>query len=150
VLILGCGNPDRSDDAAGLLVVRRLRELSVDALEHSGEALALIETWSGTPEVIVIDAVVSGAPPGTITVWAAFNLSLLPDQPRCSTHALGLAEAIELARVLDRLPTKLTLYGIEGVNFEHGGPLSPRVAEAVERLAQEIAGAWSKTCRSSK
>jgi hydrogenase maturation protease len=136
VLILGCGNADRSDDAAGLLVVRRLRELGVDAYEHSGETLALIETWSGSRDVVVVDAVLSGAPPGTITVWDARNAPLPPDQFRCSTHAVGLAEAIELARVLDRLPAKLTLYGIEVVNFERGGAVSPRIADAID---------WPKT-----
>jgi Ni,Fe-hydrogenase maturation factor len=38
--IIGCGNAERGDDAAGLLLVRRLRELGVDAHEHSGEGRA--------------------------------------------------------------------------------------------------------------
>jgi hydrogenase maturation protease len=146
VLILGCGNPDRSDDTAGLLVARRLRELGIDAREHSGDALSLIETWSDAPEVIIIDAVVSGAAPGTITIWDVRTAPLPPDQFRCSTHALGLAEAIELARVLDRLPPRFILYGIEGINFGRGGPLSSEVAGAVERLAQQIASSWPKIC----
>ena len=37
MLILGCGNPDRSDDAAGVLVVRRLRELGIHADEFGGD-----------------------------------------------------------------------------------------------------------------
>jgi hydrogenase maturation protease len=139
MLILGCGNGDRSDDAAGLLVARRLRELGVDAREHSGEALALIEAWSGSAEVIVIDAVVSGAPPGSITVWDVRAALLPTGQFHCSSHFLGLAEAVELARVLDRLPSKLILYGIEGSIFDCGGLPSPEVSKAVEQVAQEIA-----------
>ena len=38
-------------------------------------------------------------------------------QFRCSTHALGVAEAIELARALDRLPRKLIVFGIEGIRL---------------------------------
>lgn len=139
MLIIGYGNPDRADDAAGLLVARRLRELGVDAHEHGGEALALIETWSAAPEVILIDAVMTGAPPGTITLWDAGTEPLPPDRFRCSTHALGLAEAVELARVLGRLPPKLLIYGIEAMNFDRFGTLSPGVAEAVGRLARRIA-----------
>ena len=71
VLILGCGNPDRSDDGVGLLVARRLRQMGIDAREHSGEMFALIDIWSGCAEVIVVDAAVGGAPPGAITVWDA-------------------------------------------------------------------------------
>jgi hydrogenase maturation protease len=140
VLILGCGNPDRSDDAAGLLAARRLRELGVDARELSGETLALMEAWSGSAEVILIDAVASGAAPGTVTVWDAQATPLSPGRFRCSTHALGVAEAVELARVLDRLPPSLIIYGIEGGSFDPGGLVSSEVADAVERLAQEIAG----------
>jgi hydrogenase maturation protease len=139
VLILGCGNPDRADDAAGLLVARRLRELGMQACELSGEALELLDAWSGEADVLVVDAMKSGAPPGTITVWDAHTSRLPASQFRCSTHALGLAEAIELARALDRLPPKLIVVGIEGHRFDRGEPPSPEVAEAVERLAQQIA-----------
>jgi hydrogenase maturation protease len=141
VLILGCGNLDRSDDGAGLLVVRRLRQLGVDAREHSGETLALIEAWSGCTEVIVVDAVVSGASPGAITAWDARAAPLTARRFRSSTHAFGLADTVELARVLDRLPPKLYVYAIEGIRFDHGGTPSPEVSEAIERLAQEIARA---------
>lgn len=135
MLILGCGNDDRSDDAAGLLVVRRLRDLGIDAYES--DALSLLDAWSGAREVVVVDAVVSGAPPGTITSWDA-AAPLAAGEFRCSTHNLGLAEAIELARVLGRLPAKLTIYGIEAKCFERGGVPSAEVREAVPRLAAEI------------
>ena len=136
MLILGCGNPDRADDAAGLLVARRLRELGIQARELGGEALELLDAWSGEADVLVVDAVKSGAPPGTITVWDARTSPLPACQFRCSTHALGVAEAIELARALDRLPSKLIVVGIEGHRFDRGEPPSAEVAEAVERLAQ--------------
>jgi hydrogenase maturation protease len=139
VLILGCGNLDRSDDGAGLLVARRLRQLGVDVREHSGETLALIEAWSGCAEVVVVDAIVSGAPPGAITVWDAQAAPLAVRRFRSSTHAFGVADTVELARVLDRLPPRLIVYAIEGIRFDHGGAPSLEVSEAIERLAQELA-----------
>ena len=139
MLILGCGNPDRSDDAAGLLVARRLRELGIQAHELGGDGLALIDAWSGWADVIVVDAMMSGAPPGTITVWDARTSPFPVGQFRCSTHALGATEAIELARALDRLPCKLIVFGIEGIRFDCGGSPSAEVTEAIERLAQHIA-----------
>ena len=138
--IIGIGNPERSDDAAGLLVARRLRELGAEAQEFTGDPLALIDAWNGSPEVILIDTVVSGAAAGTITVWDAGKTPLPPEQFGCSTHAFGIAEAVEIARAIDRLPPKLVIYGIEGMRFDLGGSLSPEVAGAAERLAREIAG----------
>lgn len=139
MLILGCGNVDRADDAAGILVARRLRELGIDAREHVADMVALIDTWRGEDEVILIDAVINGATPGAITSWDACRAALPPDRFPCSTHAVGVAEVVELARAINQLPPKLVVYGIEGSNFEPGGALSPGVVAAVERLAQDIA-----------
>lgn len=140
MLILGVGNSDRSDDAAGLLVARRLRELGVDAQGHTGDPLALIDAWDGASEAILIDTVVSGATPGTVTKYEAGKAPLPPDPFCCSTHAFGIAETVEIARSLGRLPARLLIYGIEGVSFEIGGSVSTEVAVAVERVAREIAG----------
>jgi hydrogenase maturation protease len=55
-----------------------------------------------------------------------------------STHGFGVAEAVELARSLGRLPRRLILYLAEGAQFEIGAPLSPAVAEAVDKAAARI------------
>ena len=142
VLVVGCGNTNRGDDAAGLLVARYLRTLGVQAQEQSGEALALIESWKGAQqeqEVILVDAVVTGAPPGTVTVWDARTAPVIGDFYRCSTHSFGVAEAVELARILDLLPPRLLIYGIEAKQFEVGSEPSPEVLCAIEEVAQRIA-----------
>jgi hydrogenase maturation protease len=139
MLILGCGNPDRSDDAAGVLVARRLRELGIEAREYCGEMLGLIEELSRSPEVVIVDAVMSGGVPGAVHIWDARTRPLPRDWFHCSTHDLGVADAVELARALGRLPPNLILYGIEATRFDRGGPLSPDVADAIERVAQDIA-----------
>ena len=137
--IIGCGTAERGDDAAGLLVARRLRELGVDACEQSGEGLALMEGWTGSDAVILIDAVVTGRPSGTVTVWDASEAPVVADFCRCSTHAFGVAEAVQLARVLDRMPPRLLIYGIEGRQFDIGYPPSPEVVAASEKLARSLA-----------
>ena len=57
---------------------------------------------------------------------------------RGSTHAFGLAETIELARTLGRLPQRLTVYGIEGGCFDAGDELSPPVRAAVDAVRDEL------------
>ncbi|HXG33653.1 MAG TPA: hydrogenase maturation protease [Bryobacteraceae bacterium] len=139
VCIIGCGNSDRGDDAAGLLVARRLQELGIEAREHSGEALELLEAWSQADRVVLIDAVCTGAPAGAVSVWEGSSAPVAGEPFRCSTHALGIAEAIALARVLDRMPPELRIYGIEGRRFGCGARPSPEVVAAVESVAQAIA-----------
>ena len=137
-LVIGIGNPLRSDDGVGRVVVRRLRELNlpdVSTCEETGDGAALIEAWKHAENVVVIDAVQSGAAsPGTIH---RFDASCAPVPARffhCSTHAFSVAEAVELARALDQLPSRLVLYGIEGGNFNAGENLSPEVAAAANEL----------------
>ena len=128
----------------GFLVAQRLREMGIDARQHGGDMLGLMDEWDADEEVILVDAVVSAAKPGTITTWDARTAALPSDCFSCSTHALGVAEAVELARALNRLPRSLIVYGIEAANFEAGGAPAPEVANAVERLAQDLAAANRK------
>ncbi len=112
--------------------------MGVEAREHSGEGLSLIESWNGAGDVIIIDAVITGAAPGSISVWDANRLPPSATFP-CSTHTFGLGDAVELARVLDRLPRRLRIYGIEAREFEPGRQPSEAVLDAVEKLAASIA-----------
>jgi hydrogenase maturation protease len=138
-LIIGCGNTDRSDDGAGILVARRLRSLGLNAIEHSGDGLALIELWHGFDDVVVVDAMMSGAEPGSVATWDPVSQPVCSENWRCSSHVFGPAEAIELARVIGRLPEQIRIYGIEGVKFEPGGAPSRDVLDAVDRVGCKIA-----------
>jgi len=135
VLVIGVGNRYRRDDAAGLLAARRLREAagaSVAVREESGEGTALMQAWEGVEAVILIDAVHSGAPPGTIFRLDARQDPIPAGWFHWSSHAFGPAEAIALARTLGRLPPRLIVFGIEGKTFDAGDGLSPEAERAVE------------------
>jgi hydrogenase maturation protease len=137
MLIIGCGNRQRGDDGAGILVAERLRDLGIQAETRSGEAADLIEAWRGADDVIVVDALVTGAPVGTVQAWDA-RQPLASVRTTASTHGLGVAEAIELAHVLKCLPARLQVYGIEGRRFEPGAEISPEVQHAIEDVARKI------------
>jgi hydrogenase maturation protease len=145
-VVIGVGNEWRGDDAAGLLVVRRLRALApggTRVVEEQGEPVTLIDEWSGSEEAIVVDAVSSGAACGTIHRLAATDRRLPAELFRGSTHAFGVAEAVELARALNRLPRRLVVLGIEGGRFAAGAGLSPQVERAIERLVAELGTTYS-------
>ena len=135
--IIACGNRDRGDDAAGILVGERLRSLGVTVEIQNGEALALIESWSDADEVILVDTVVTGAHPGTLHRWYGTQARLhICSQP--SSHGFGIAEAIQLSRTLNCLPHRLRIYGIEGREFGCGLSPSPEIALAVDKVVGEI------------
>jgi hydrogenase maturation protease len=141
ILIIGIGNDYRSDDAVGLLVARALqaRKLPrVSIQEATGEGTALLEAWKGAGSVILIDAVTSQSPAGTIHQLDAQTGPISPEFFALSTHAFGVAEAIELARVLGNLPQHLVIYGIEGKRFVAGVGLSPEVERAAHQTIERI------------
>ena len=136
VLVIGVGNVFRSDDGVGPEIAAHLRNLTlpgVTVLEQSGEGTSLMAAWEKEAWVIVVDAVQSGAEPGTIhrldvtekPLPATFNNQF-------SGHAFGVAGAVEMARLLGKLPQRLIVYGIEGLTFDTGQGLSSTVAEVVE------------------
>jgi hydrogenase maturation protease len=145
-VVLGIGNADRGDDAAGPAVARQLgglKSAGVEIIEHSGEATALITQMEGAERVFLIDACASGAQPGTIHCFDVNAAPVPAVSLGLSTHGFGLAAAVELARALGQLPPRCVIYAIEGASFETGAPLSPPVAAAVadvvRRLRAEIA-----------
>lgn len=144
-VVIGVGNEFRSDDALGLLVARELRRRvgnAIRVLEMCGEGASLIEAWGPTDCVWLIDAVRSGSPPGTVHRVDATEARV----PAWffSSHQFGVAQAVELARALGRLPRRLVLYGIEAGEFKEGIGLSDRVLHSVPELVtlveQELAG----------
>lgn len=145
-MIIGVGNPDRGDDAAGRAVIARLRAClgddfkadGIELIEHWGEATSLVETMAGSESVVIVDAAMSGAGPGTWQRFEAGQNALPSNLAEMSSHGFGVTQAIELARVLGSLPKRCRVYAIEGNSFEAGTPLSADVAKAAEAVAAEI------------
>lgn len=145
-LVVGLGSPDSGDDAVGPAAARRVAHLDlpgVTVVEHE-DPTGLIDLWSDLDLAVVVDAVSSGAPPGTLLVMeAGENAGPLAENAwartgRGGTHAFGLAAAIELARALHRLPRRLVLVGVEVATVEHGAELSPPVQAALNEVVAAV------------
>lgn len=143
VRIIGVGSPN-SDDWLGWEIAERLRDSEALAdyrdhyviTLHDRPGAALLEAWRDAGLVILLDAVRSGAEPGTVHRLDVEQLSR--PRPTSSTHGFGVAEAVALAAALEALPETLLFYGIEAdpANAELG--LSPAVHAALPELVEEI------------
>jgi len=143
ILVIGIGNQYRGDDALGILLARRINSLNlpqVRVIEQAGEGAALIDAWesSGASLVILIDAVYSGAEPGTVYRLDVNNKTIPTSFFNYSTHAFSLAEAVELARVLGKLPSRIVIYGIEGSQYAAGVALSAAVDRAIPTVLAKL------------
>jgi len=142
-VVVGIGNEYRGDDGAGLAIAERVRgrvPAGVTVVPCEQEPSRLIDAWQDADAAIVVDAVESGAEPGTLHRFDAGVAPLPARVFRSSTHAFGVGEAVELARALGRLPGRVVVYGVEGAAFAAGRGLSGPVEAAVEPAAESVLG----------
>jgi hydrogenase maturation protease len=154
IAVIGIGQSMRGDDAAGLEAVRRWREIYKESagrpevsVEASGlPGLNLLDLFTEADSAILVDAVRSSAPPGTIHRLTPTQLSAFAGAAQ-SAHGWGVAETLALAEEL-KLPArdvKIRIIGIEACQMELGSGLSqpiqeimPFICAAIEETLQEL------------
>ena len=138
--VICVGNPARSDDALAARVAWELERHNPGVPIHTcdGDPGELLELWEGLDRAVLVDAVVTGgAEAGTIHVLEA-GTEPLPIPSAASTHGIGLAETIELARTLGRLPQDVRVVGIEAGSLDPGVSLTPEVEAAIPRAVDQV------------
>ncbi len=142
ITVVGIGNAYRSDDGIGLYVARQIESLAlsgVRVVEGIGDGFALLDAWADSDHTFVIDCPSSGASPGTTYHFDALGESIPSNLfSGLSTHSISVNQVIELARVLNRLPRGLIVYGIEGKNFSAGIDLTTEVRQAADKIIERI------------
>jgi hydrogenase maturation protease len=141
-VVIGLGNPSRRDDGVGWVVAEAVGRRLGDRLHvrlGDGEPARLLDAWGGARLAVVIDAMRSGAEPGSIRVFEPAEGSAPAPVPALSSHAAGIAYALALGRTLEHLPGKLVVVGIEAGDTDVGEGLSPRVAAAVGSTVDLVA-----------
>ncbi|MGW5136014.1 hydrogenase maturation protease [Streptomyces sp. NPDC004135] len=148
VVVIGVGNEFRRDDGVGHVVAARLLERAENGSlpPHTvvsacdGDPARLIGLWEGARLAVVVDA--AHARPATAGRIHRIELDAkrLGQASATSSHGLGLGEAVDLARVLGRLPEHLVVYAVEGSDASIGTGLTAAVADVVEPLADAVEG----------
>lgn len=136
-VVVAVGGP-HGDDAVGHLVADRLGDAAVVRVA-GGDPAALLEAWTGAQLAVVVDAVRSGAPPGTLHRLDG-HVAAGARSAAWSSHGPGVGAAIALADALGRLPARIVVIGIEIADITPGAPVSAAVRAAVPRAAHAIRG----------
>jgi hydrogenase maturation protease len=143
VVLAALGNEYRRDDGAGLVVAAAAARLlrGVGYLGPLPEPFELWGRWDRARAAVIVDAVRSGAAPGTVHV-----IEVADEGPRrvvpggTSTHGFGLPDVLRLGRVLGRAPGRVVLIGMEGDDFGPGRGLTPIVEAAVPLAVTRVLG----------
>jgi hydrogenase maturation protease len=139
-VVVGVGNPFRGDDGVGIAVARAARgrlPREVEVVCACGEPARLLDLWDGADLAVVVDALRrDGGVPGSVQVVdlasAAAATSLR------TSHGLGVADALRLGAVLERLPGRVAVVGVDVGVVTAGPGLSPAVTAAVPRAADAV------------
>lgn len=140
--IIGCGNLNRSDDGVGVVVVQRLlRRLErhpvpgVRAFDSGTGGMEVMFHARGSDALLVLDACLSGADPGTIYDVPGDELQEDHD-PTFSLHDFRWQHALGAGRRIykDDFPSEVKVWLVEAKTVALGLELTPAVAEAADRL----------------
>ena len=140
IAVIGLGNPDRGDDAIGILVVRTLRErISPDVtILEDGSPVDVLQHWEKFDAVILVDAVCSGSPAGTIQVFDGLHLPSHVRPGTVSSHGFCVQDVIRLGDALGTLPGIVQVVGIEAARFNPGEKPGPEVNAAIEEAVEAV------------
>jgi len=146
ITVVGIGQPLRGDDGVGPEAVRQWsREYSQSASDPNIKTiltetpgLDLLELIRDAEVLLLVDAVDSGEPAGTVRIHT--SLPEAGSTPAEKTaHGFGVAETIALAKKIGaRLPSHIIFIGVEGSRWKLGEDLSDPVRRAVPNVVREI------------
>lgn len=143
-LVLGIGNILLQDEGLGIHALERLNQdycvpATIRLMDGGVMGLDLLPYLEDLSFLLVIDAVETGQPPGTLVrlegdaIPAALALKM-------SMHQAGLQELLATSRLQGKSPSKVVLWGMEPANVDWGVDLSSPVADGLDALVQAVIG----------
>ena len=144
--ILGCGNPNRTDDGVGVSVARRLIDHlqqnprdNVQAFDAGTDGMGVMFRARGSSNLIIVDACSSGAEPGAIFQVPGAELEGKPPESY-NLHDFRWDHALYAGRQIFKndFPTDVAVYLIEAQSLELGLELTEIVAAAADRVCDTI------------
>jgi hydrogenase maturation protease len=149
IVVIGLGNEVLSDDGLGVHVIRRLLGRyrfadNVELITGGTAGLLLLPYLADARRAIIVDAIDTGAPPGTLIrlsgddCASAFAIRITP-------HDVGLSDLLGAARLSGAWPQQLVVHGAQPASTTIGTELSAPVRGALDPLQRAIAaelGAW--------
>jgi len=144
--VFALGNVLMGDDGVGPAVVRGFEAAyavppDVDVVDLGTPGLDLLPWLGDVDRVILVDAVKSDRPPGTVLVYDKNDIMRHAPMPRIGPHDPGVKAALFALEFAGRAPREVVLVGIVPATTAIGLELSPAVLAAVPAAIEQVAAA---------
>ncbi|MFW5965169.1 MAG: hydrogenase maturation protease [Halodesulfurarchaeum sp.] len=142
--IVAVGNQIMGDDGVGAAIIEALEagavgeRLDVTLANGGTTAFFALEAMSGCDRAIVVDAIATGAEPGTVQTYRYVDGAFREDIPEMTMHDFSFAEALRAGREAYEIPPDVLIYGVEPKRVEMSMELSEPVAAAVPTVVSLI------------
>jgi len=143
-LVLGIGNPLRSDDGIGIHVVESLRDEDLSDkidIKEGLSGLDILGAIAGYERIIMIDAIKSGGEPGTIYKLSVGDLHAQQTLHTFSTHDVDIPTMLKLGRDLypGKMPEDIVIIAVEAEDIETFSEIcTPKVEKAIQEVVHLI------------
>lgn len=141
-VIAALGNALMGDDGAGAAVLeeldRRGARQRARLCDVGAAGIDLLLELEDAPLLVMLDAMVSQDPPGTLRVFHGQEIFSYAESRPGGSHQPSLTETLRLGQQLGMLPHRIVLVGIAARQFELGAGLSTEVAAAVPEAARLV------------
>ncbi len=141
VLILGTGNILLKDEGLGVKAVEAFKRRyttpeNVACMDGGTGGMQLLPVLKGLTHLIIIDAIASDSPPGSIHKFCMKDIANAPEL-MTTTHQIGIKEVLQLAGFMGYDP-KVTLIGMAPNDISPGLELSPLVKARLPMMTDSI------------
>lgn len=153
IALIGLGNILLRDEGVGVHVVNVMREKytfspEIEILDGGTMGLDLLPFIEGRDRIIIVDAVDFGKEPGHIGIVEDGDIPYAL-RSKLSVHHIGLSDVIFAIKLMDKMPPKMCLIGIQPDAIEVGLDVTETVKsriQAIIDLTIRTLEEWNITC----
>jgi hydrogenase maturation protease len=146
VLVLGMGNVLLEDEGLGIHALKLLQQRyrfspDVEFLDGGTSGMSLVDQISSRAYLLVLDAVQTGEPPGTLVKMSDQDVPVYFGT-KVTFHQLGLSDVLASLALSDEQPAHITVLGLVPdsleLSLEPSEKIRSRLDELVEAAAAEL------------
>lgn len=142
ILVVGVGNILMKDEGVGVHAAQRLLHIpfppSVEIVDGGTAGIALLDFLENRKKIIIIDAIRTPEPSGTIFRLAAADIGPKADGKHYSLHQAGIPDLLRIAEAIGQSIPEVVIFALQPADISMGTELSAVIEKRLPRLLELV------------